>query len=81
VGSISKPLPYRTEDGKEALRILYLKSKNSPHQANLKDDYQKIAAAALSNKRNKAIAEWFEKNKDTVFVDVVPEFQACKLDN
>ncbi|WP_192823340.1 peptidylprolyl isomerase [Rufibacter sp. LB8] len=81
VGSISKPLPYRTEDGKEALRILYLKSKNPPHQANLKDDYQKIAAAALNNKRNKAIAAWFEKNKDTVFVDVVQEFQACNLEN
>ncbi|QHL89477.1 peptidylprolyl isomerase [Nibribacter ruber] len=80
VGSISAPLPYRTEDGKEALRILYLKSKTPPHQANLKDDYQKIAAAALSNKRNKAINEWFEKNKSTVFVDVAPDFQACKLD-
>ncbi|GAA4305333.1 peptidylprolyl isomerase [Nibribacter koreensis] len=80
VGSISAPLPYRTEDGKEAMRILYLKSKSAPHQANLKDDYQKIAAAALSNKRNKAIAEWFEKNKNTVFVDVAPDFQACNLD-
>ncbi|AMM51445.1 peptidylprolyl isomerase [Rufibacter sp. DG15C] len=80
VGSISAPLPYRTEDGKEAMRILYLKSKSAPHQANLKDDYQKIAAAALSNKRNRAIAEWFAKNKNTVFVDVAPDFQACKLD-
>ncbi|MGV3539354.1 MAG: peptidylprolyl isomerase [Rufibacter sp.] len=80
VGQISKPLPYRTEDGKEAMRILYLKSKTPAHQANMKDDYQKIAAAALSNKRNKAISEWFEKNKDTVFVDVVPEFEACRLE-
>lgn len=80
-GNISQPLPYRTEDGKEAMRILYLKSKTPPHQANLKDDYQKIAAAALSNKRNRAIAEWFEKNKDTVFVDVVPEFETCSLEN
>lgn len=80
VGSISAPLPYRTEDGKEAMRILYLKSKTPPHQANLKDDYQKIAAAAMGNKRNKAISDWFEKNKGTVFVDVIPDFQACNVD-
>ncbi|MFB9865157.1 peptidylprolyl isomerase [Rufibacter immobilis] len=81
VGSISAPLPYRTEDGKEALRIMYLKSKTPPHQANMRDDYQKIAAAALSDKRNKAINEWFDKNKDTVFIDIVPEFSTCSLDD
>ncbi|RNI26025.1 peptidylprolyl isomerase [Rufibacter latericius] len=81
VGSISGPLPYRTEDGKEAMRILYLKSKASPHQANMRDDYQKIAAAALADKRNKAISEWFEKNKETVFVDIVPDFKTCSLDD
>ncbi|KAA3436326.1 peptidylprolyl isomerase [Rufibacter hautae] len=80
VGSVSGPLPYRTEDGKEAMRILYLKSKAVPHQANMKDDYQKIAAAALADKRNKAISEWFEKNKDTVFVDIAPDFKTCSLD-
>ncbi|WP_205501794.1 peptidylprolyl isomerase [Rufibacter psychrotolerans] len=81
VGDISGPLPYRTEDGKEAMRILYLKSKTAPHQANLQDDYQKIAAAALADKRNRAINEWFEKNKDTVFVDIVPDFKTCSLDD
>jgi peptidyl-prolyl cis-trans isomerase SurA len=79
VGEISDPLPYRTEDGKEAMRIIYLKSKVPPHQANLKDDYQKIAAAALNNKRNNAIEDWFNKNKDTVFMDVAPEFDSCDL--
>ncbi len=81
VGSISGPLPYRTEDGKEAMRILYLKSKSTPHQANLQDDYQKIAAAALADKRNRAINEWFEKNKETVFIDIVPDFKTCSLDD
>ncbi|CAN5723631.1 peptidylprolyl isomerase [soil metagenome] len=79
VGEISDPLPYRTEDGKETMRIIYLKSKVPPHQANLKDDYQKIAAAALNNKRNNAIEDWFNKNKDTVFMDVAPEFDSCDL--
>ena len=58
VGSITKPpMPYRTEDGKQAMRIIYLKSNTPPHQANLKDDYQKLAAYALNEKRRKALSE------------------------
>ncbi|RDC64025.1 peptidylprolyl isomerase [Adhaeribacter pallidiroseus] len=79
VGSITKPLPYRTEDGKQAMRILYLKSNLAPHQANLKDDYQKISAATLNEKRQKAMNTWFNKNKSTVFIDIDPEFDACNI--
>lgn len=79
VGSITKPLPYRTEDGKQAMRILYLKSNLAPHQANLKDDYQKIAAAALNEKRQNALNTWFNKNKSTVFIDIDPEFNSCNI--
>ena len=79
VGSITKPLPYRTEDGKDALRILYLKSNTPPHQANLKDDYQKLAAAALNEKRRKALATWFEKNKNTVYIDIDPDYNKCDI--
>jgi peptidyl-prolyl cis-trans isomerase SurA len=79
VGSITKPLEYRTEDGKQAMRILYLKSNTPPHQANLKDDYQKLAAYALNEKRRKALSDWFEKNKNTVFIDIDPEFNKCDI--
>ena len=79
VGSITKPLPYRTEDGKQAMRILYLKTNLAPHQANLKDDYQKIAAAALNEKRQNALNTWFNKNKSTVFIDIDPEFNSCNI--
>jgi len=79
VGAITKPMPYRTEDGKQAMRILYLKSNTPPHQANLKDDYQKLAAAALNDKKRKALADWFEKNKNTVFVDIDPEYNKCDI--
>ncbi|MBF9253320.1 peptidylprolyl isomerase [Pontibacter sp. 172403-2] len=79
VGDISKPIPFRTEDGKEAARIIYLKSKSTPHLANLQDDYQKIAAAALNQKKGKAVDEWFRKNFDTVFIEIDPEYQNCQV--
>lgn len=77
VGDISKPVPFTTPDGKEAMRIIYLKSKTQPHLANLEDDYQKIANAALAQKRSKAVNEWFKKNIGTVYIDVDPEYQDC----
>jgi peptidyl-prolyl cis-trans isomerase SurA len=79
VGHITPPLPYRTDDGKDAMRILWLKSNTPPHQANLQDDYQKIAAAALNEKKNKALDEWFAKNRGTVYLEVAPEYAQCKV--
>src|SRR5688572_25169145 len=79
VGQISQPMPYRTDDGKDAVRIIYLKSKTPPHQANLKNDYQKLSTAALNEKRNKALDSWFDKNRNTVYMDVNPEFLNCQL--
>ena len=79
VGQITKPMPYRTEDGKDAQRIIYLKSKTPPHQANLKDDYQKIATAALAEKRNKALDTWFDKNRGMVYLEVNPDYANCNL--
>lgn len=78
VGEISKPIQYRTEDGREAVRIVKLISKSTPHQANLKDDYPKIAAAALNDKKSRAVDEWFRKNIDTVYIEIDPEYQDCK---
>ena len=79
VGHITPPMPYRTDDGKEAMRILYLKSNTAPHQANLLDDYQKISQAALSQKKSKALDDWYEKNRDTVYLEVSPEYTQCKV--
>ena len=72
-------MAYRTDDGKDAMRILWLKSNTPPHQANLQDDYQKIAAAALNEKKTKALDEWFAKNRGTVYLEVEPEYAQCKV--
>ena len=79
VGSITPPLPYRSDDGKEGMRILWLKSNTPPHQANLREDYQKIAAAALNEKKNKALDEWFLRNRSGVYLEVAPEYAQCKV--
>lgn len=79
VGSFSTPLPYRTEDGKSAMRILYFKSKTPPHTANYTLDFEKLQNIVLANKKNKAIDEWFRKSVSDVYITVDPEFTDCKV--
>jgi peptidyl-prolyl cis-trans isomerase SurA len=79
VGHISKPVAYRTDDGKSAMRILYYKSKIAPHYANLTDDWQKIYNAALGEKKNKILNEWFEKSKGEVYISIDDDYKDCKL--
>ncbi|MBC6696936.1 peptidylprolyl isomerase [Hymenobacter puniceus] len=79
VGHITPPMPYRTDDGKDAVRIIWLKSNTAPHQANFKDDYQKLSQAALSEKKNKALDEWFRENRGSVYIEVDPQYTGCNL--
>lgn len=79
VGTISKPLPYRTEDGKSAYRIIYFISKTQPHTASLEVDYHKIHTFALNNKKNQAINEWFRKTKDQVYINLDKNYLTCKI--
>lgn len=79
VGSISKPLTYRTEEGKEAARILYYKAKLPPHQANLNDDWHRIQSAALAEKKDKIIEKWFVKSRQDVFINIDPAYNYCKI--
>jgi peptidyl-prolyl cis-trans isomerase SurA len=79
VGQISRPIIYRTDDGKDAVRILFFKSKLPPHQANLKDDWHRIQAAALAEKKDIALEKWFRKARKDVFINIDPEYDNCGL--
>ena len=79
VATISAPIPFRTDDGRSAVRILFFKAKHPPHFANLKDDYQKLSQITLSRKKNNAIEKWFMKAKDDVFIFIDDEYKDCKI--
>lgn len=79
VGDISEPIKYRTDDGKDAVRIIYFKTKLPPHQANLKDDWHRIQAAALAEKKDRALDKWFLKARGDVFINIDPEYDLCHL--
>jgi len=78
VGDISEPIPYRNSDNKDGYRLLYLKSKNAPHQANLKDDYPKIKQMAQEDKKGKALDIWFKKYIPNTYIHITSNYNGCK---
>ena len=78
-GDYTRPMPYKSEDGKKGARILYFKSRILPHEANLKQDYQKIQMAALEKKKGEAIKTWFKKTKSEVFISRDKDYADCEI--
>ncbi len=79
VGSVTKPIVYRMDDGKEAVRILYYKSKIKPHEANLTQDWQKIQTAALNEKKSQILNDWFNKAREDVFISIGKDYEYCNI--
>jgi peptidyl-prolyl cis-trans isomerase SurA len=81
VGDISKPIVYRTNDSKDAVRILYYKSRIPPHQASLQEDYHRIQTATLNEKKNRILQKWFEKARLDVFINIDSNYDYCGILN
>ena len=78
MNSASVPLVMTTLEGKSAFRIVMVKSKSKPHQANLKDDYQRIQEVALAEKQNKTLSEWVKKKQAATFIQINEEYLNCE---
>ena len=79
IGDVSEPITYRTDDGKDAVRILYYKSRTAPHQASLEQDWTKIQAATLNEKKDKVLQKWFQKARADVFINIDPTYDNCGI--
>ncbi|RYD75497.1 MAG: peptidylprolyl isomerase, partial [Sphingobacteriales bacterium] len=77
VGEISEPLPFKTRDGSDAYRLLYLKSKTLPHKANLKDDYPKIKVIVTEYKKAVTLDNWVKKDIPKTYIHINDEFSNC----
>lgn len=77
IGELSDPVPMKTEDGKDAYRLLLLKQKTTPHQANIKEDYNRIQGWALEKKKKKAVDDWIRGKSQKAFVNISDEYSDC----
>lgn len=79
-GEVSEPVPYEAPDGQNGLRLVHMISKVKAHEANLRDDYQKIYNATMANKKNQAVNDWFAKTRSEVFIDIDPDYEYCNIE-
>jgi peptidyl-prolyl cis-trans isomerase SurA len=77
VGEISEPFRTTDEDNNVVFRIVKLDSELPAHNANLKDDYQSIANAALMSQRTKAYDKWISEKTKTTYIKISDEFKSC----
>jgi len=81
VGDVSAPVQFQTEDTKDAYRILLLKKRTEPHKANLRQDYDRISAFALENKKQEVISDWIEDKASQTYIRINDKYKDCDFDN
>ena len=81
IGDISRPALMQNKDGDDAYRIVYLKSRTTPHKANLKDDYNTIQTMAENKLKNEAIAKWVQNKAAKTYVSIKPNYLTCDILN
>lgn len=81
VNDVSAPISHKTEDGKDAYKIIRLKSRSEAHIANMNTDYNVIQNWALQEKNQGIINEWINDQISTTYIRLDKEFQGCKFQN
>jgi peptidyl-prolyl cis-trans isomerase SurA len=79
VGAVSQPAAFRTRQGTSGFRLVYLKSRTPPHQANLQDDYSRMQEMALTKKQFETIDRWLRDRIARSYVFIAPEYRSCKV--
>jgi peptidyl-prolyl cis-trans isomerase SurA len=79
VGEYSQPTAFTDErSAKQGVRILFLRSRSEPHVMNLRDDYNKIATAALEEKKYFAMEKWLTAHIPNYYIMIDQEDNSCE---
>ena len=79
VGTVTNALLYKTENQRDAYRIMRLDKRIPEHTANLTDDYDRISSAALQEKKDKKIMEWSAKMIKNTYIRIADEYKDCNF--
>ncbi len=81
VGEVSDPVPMKTEDQKDAFRLLKLVKRTKAHRANLKEDYSKIQEWALEDKKQRVIKDWINEKAAKTYIRITDQYKKCDFEN
>lgn len=76
-GSNSAPTLSQSPEGDQLYRMVMLKSRTSPHKANLTDDYQRLQEQTVMAKQNKIMEDWVQKKKKNTYIKIGEEYKSC----
>ncbi|MCJ7447852.1 MAG: peptidylprolyl isomerase [Bacteroidales bacterium] len=79
VGEISEPFRTTDENNNVVFRIVKLDNEIPAHRANLEDDYQSLANAALMEERTKTYDKWIRKKIESTYIKISDEFKSCNF--
>jgi len=77
-GDISHPQEYTDDRGKKLVRLIYLKTRTTPHRENFQDDYNKIAQRTLEQKKQGKLEKWFNEHLPNYYIYIDKDFVGCK---
>lgn len=76
-GEITNALIMKTDDQRDAYRIIRLDRRVPEHKANLVDDYDRISGAALQEAKDKKLLEWSGKMIKNTYIRISDEYKDC----
>ncbi len=77
VGDVTNALIMKTEDQRDAYRIIRLDQRLPEHKANLTDDYDRLSSAALQEAKDKKIMEWSAKMIKNTYIRIADDYKDC----
>lgn len=78
IGELTEPMIYQDQrQRKEGVRIMRLRDRTPPHQANLTDDYTFIKRAAENRKKEEGIEKWVNQESKNTFIRIDERFSYC----
>jgi peptidyl-prolyl cis-trans isomerase SurA len=75
-GEYSQPVAFE-ENGKKGVRIVHYKSRSEPHRLNMQDDFSRISAMALEEKKQKTLEKWMKDKVPTYYIMIDDEIKSC----
>ncbi|MGX8713466.1 MAG: peptidylprolyl isomerase [bacterium] len=80
-GEVSNATAMKTEENRDAYRIVRLNKKYPTHKANLTDDYDNIYNASLASAKQKYLRQWARRQAQNTFIRLADEFKDCTFPN
>jgi peptidyl-prolyl cis-trans isomerase SurA len=77
----SKPTVFVSFDGRKGCRIINVDRIVEEHQANLKEDYDRIQSVALQEMKAQALNEWKKDKLKETYIDIKKDFDCVWNDN